>query len=140
MPTMLKSAQDEPEAVARVLEKATPLERRGEVPERIELSVDASAGAAVIVTQLFDPQWRGRWIGADGRAQRATVLPVFMSREGHGWQRIDVPGPGRWTLHLEYVARDVQAGLLISGLSFLVLIGLAFVLRSGRRSLKADQS
>jgi hypothetical protein len=140
LPTILRTADDELEAATGVLEKATPLELRGAIPERLELNLDTSGPAAVIVTQLFDPQWQGRWIGPDGRERPAAVLPVFKSRESHGWQMIDVPGPGRWTLHLEYVARDVQAGLIISGVSFLVLIGLAILLRPGRPSLKAVAS
>jgi hypothetical protein len=50
----------------------------------------------------------------------------------HGWQRVLVPGPGRWTLRLDYVARDVQLGLIVSALSLLVLLGLWIYLGSGR--------
>jgi hypothetical protein len=137
LPTILDSPGDELEAVLRVLGPAVPLELRSQVPERLDLTVDADGPAAVIVSQLSDPQWEGRWIGPDGRAQPAEVLPVFRSPLRYGWQAIHVPGPGRWTLHLEYVARDVQAGLIVSGVSFLVLIGLAVVLRPGHHSLKA---
>ena len=39
---------------------------------------------------------------------------------------------------MEYIAHDVQAGLLVSGVSFLVLIGLGVFLRPGRQPVKAD--
>jgi hypothetical protein len=137
---MLDPLRTEAEQVFGVLKSAMPLDLRTQTPERLELNVDAPGPAAVIVTQLFDPQWQGRWIGPDGRERPAPVVPVFKSLESYGWQMIHVPGPGRWTLRLEYVARDVQAGLIISGLSFLVLIGLAVVLWPGRPSQEAVQS
>jgi hypothetical protein len=141
LPTSLKWPGREPEVVTRVLESARPLELHGQVPERLELKLDADGPAAVIVSQLSDPQWQGRWIGPDGREWPARVLPVFgdWTRHGYGWQIVNVPGPGRWTLRLEYVARDVQAGLIVSGVSFLVLSGLAIVLRPRHHPLKANQ-
>jgi hypothetical protein len=138
LPTILESPAREPEVVTRVLAPGHPLALHSQVPERVELNVEANGPAAVIVSQLSDPQWQGRWIGRNGREQPAQVLPVFGNRSGYGWQTINVPGPGRWTLRLEYVARDVQAGLIISGVSFLVLAGLAILLRPGRPPLKAN--
>jgi hypothetical protein len=140
MPTILDTARGEPEPLARVLESASPLELRSHVPERLELNVDIRGSATVIVSQLFDPQWQGRWVASDGQQQPAAVRRVFKNPGGNGWQMIDVPGPGRWTLRLEYVARDAQAGLTISGVSFLVLLGLAILLRPGRPPVKAVPS
>jgi hypothetical protein len=130
--TMLDAAPGEPEAVLSVLEAAAPLELISRTPEWVELRVVARGGAAVIVSQLADPQWQGRWIGPDGRAQPAPIRPVFRGRGRFGWQAVNVPGPGPWTLHLDYVARDVRAGLIVSGISFLVWLGLAVFLRPRR--------
>jgi hypothetical protein len=131
------SALAEPRDVLRVLESATPLSVRSLRPERLELEVESAGPAAVIVTQLADPQWQARWSGSQGD-RPARIVPVFAGRGEHGWQALTVPGPGRWTLHLEYVARDVQFGLIVSGLSFLVFTATWAFLRPGRPLEKAD--
>ena len=134
---MLEAA-GEPVAVLRVLATAKPLEARSPRPERLDVTVAADGPAMVVVTQLADPQWQGHWIGPDGRERPAPIVPVFKRPGEHGWQAVTIPGPGRWTLRMEYVALDVQAGLLVSGVSFLVLIGLGIFLRPGRPPVKAD--
>jgi hypothetical protein len=102
-------------------------------PERLEVTVEAEGPAAVVLSQLADPQWRGRWVGPAGEGP-ATIVPVFVGPEERGWQALTLPGPGRWTLRLEYRARDVQEGLIVSGLSF--LIGLGVFLRAGPNPLR----
>ena len=77
----------------------------------------------MIVSQLADPQWTARWIGLDGQGEfDGEILPAFRkgSRPG-GWQRVAVPAPGRWTLRLEYDARDVAEGAAISTIAWLSL-------------------
>jgi hypothetical protein len=128
-PTILESAPAEPSAVWRVLEGAEPLEVKTLRPERLEVTVEAVDRAAVIVSQLADPQWQARWVG-NGGAKPAVIVPVFAGRGEHGWQAVELPGPGRWTLHLEYVASDVRIGLMASGLSWLAAV-LIFI-GSGR--------
>jgi hypothetical protein len=140
LPAILDPRQAELEQVDGVLKSARPLDLRAQTPERLEVDVEAGGPAAVIVAQLSDPQWQARWIDPGRGEQQAPVRPVFTDRSGYGWQAVDVPGPGRWTLRLEYVARDVQAGLIISGVSFLVLAGLAILLRPERPRLKAVPS
>jgi hypothetical protein len=121
-------------AVAKVLEvfeSARPLTVQSTRPERLDVTVDVEGerDASVLITQLADPQWEGRWISSEGRERPAQIRPVFRTTGEFGWQAVDVPGPGRWTLHLEYGARDVHMGLIVSGVSFLVLVGLGVVLR-----------
>jgi hypothetical protein len=140
LPAILDPRQTELEVVAGVLKSAIPLDLRTLTPEQLELKVESDGPAAVIVSQLSDPQWQARWIGSDGRQRPVPILPAFTGPSGYGWQFIGVPFPGRWTLRLEYVARDVQAGLIISGVSFLVLIGLAIVLRPRHPPVKAVPS
>ena len=137
-PTILETAKGEPDVVLRVFQSAKPLAIRSPRPERLDVTVEAGGPAALVVTQLADPQWQARWIGPDGRERPAAIVPVFVRPGEHGWQAVTLPGPGRWTLQMEYVARDVQLGLIVSGLSFLVLIGLGVFLRPGRHPVKAD--
>jgi hypothetical protein len=128
-PTILDTVAGEPGPVLRVLDSARPLTVRSERPEQLEVTVEADGPAAVVVSQLADPQWSGRWMEPAGEAA-ATIAPVFTRPDERGWQATTVPGPGRWTLRLDYQARDVRQGLMVSGLSFLIWLG-AF-LRAGR--------
>ena len=92
-------------------------------PEEWTISVATDDPAWVIVSQLADPQWTARWIGLDGQGVlTAEILPAFRrgSRPG-GWQCIAVPASGRWTLRLEYDARDVAEGAAISTVAWLSL-------------------
>jgi hypothetical protein len=125
------------------LGSTVPLETRSARPERLDVAVElepgTAASAVVLVSQLAEPQWRAHWIGIDGRTLPAAIQAVRTNAREWGWQAVKVPGPGRWTLRLEYVARDVQVGLIVSGVSFLVLAGLGIFLRPGNRALKVDQ-
>ena len=90
----------------------------------------------VIVSQLADPQWTARWIGVDGQEERpGEILPAFR-KEGQpgGWQCLAVPPPGRWTLRLEYDARDVAEGAAISTIAWLswMLVALFAAFQSWR--------
>jgi hypothetical protein len=137
-PTILETAGGEPDAVLRVLEPAKRLPVRTVRPERLDVTVEAHGPAAVVVTQLADPQWQARWVGYDGGDRPAAIAPAFVRHGEHGWQAVTVPGPGRWTLQMEYIARDVQAGLIVSGVSFLVLIGLGVFLRPRRSPMRVE--
>ena len=82
-------------------------------PEEWTISVEADEPGWVIVSQLADPQWTARWIGLDGQGEfDGEILPAFRKpgETAGGWQRVEVPGSGRWTLRLEYDARDVVGG------------------------------
>src|SRR5262249_24798632 len=65
----------------------------------------------VMITELFDPEWRGVWFGPNGE-RAAEVLPVFeFPGLSTGWLGVKVPGPGRWTLHLRYEGRTAWMSL-----------------------------
>jgi hypothetical protein len=128
--TILEASTGEPDAVLGVLETAEPLAIRLARPEQLELTLESRGPAVVVLSQLADPQWRGRWLGTSG-TRPAAIAQGFARPHELGWQAVTVPGPGRWTLRMEYQARDVQVGLIVSGLSF--LIGLGIFLRPGRK-------
>ncbi len=121
-PAMLETWDGNLEPLLALFERALPLREETHKTEVMDIPVDAQAPGWIIITQLADPQWRGQWRDRDGGASvAAEILPAFRLRPGDGgWQRVRVPGPGRWTLHLEYVASDVTEGLAISGVSWLV--------------------
>ncbi len=121
-PAILESWDGDIEPLLALFDQAVPLQDESQGTERMDVSVDADAPGWVIVSQLADPQWRARWRDRDGTgASAAEILPAFRRKpNAGGWQRVRVPGPGRWTLHLEYEASDVTEGLAISGVSWLV--------------------
>ena len=104
-----------------LLDVSEPLSGESATPEEWTISVEVDGPAWVIVSQLADPQWTARWIGVDGQEARpGKILPAFR-KEGQpgGWQCLAVPPPGRWTLRLEYDARDVAEGAAISTIAWL---------------------
>jgi len=99
-----------------ILRGAQPLETESSRPEEWTISVSSDEPAWVIVSQLADPQWRARLVDLDRPWEsEREILPTFRrTGESGGWQRVEVPGAGRWTLRLEYDDRDVALGLAVS--------------------------
>jgi hypothetical protein len=125
-PAMLDVWAGGPGPLLELFDRASPLRAEWRSSEHLEVAVDADATGWVIVTQLADPQWKGRWTGRDRQAEVSAEIRSTFRREesGGGWQRVEVPGPGRWTLHLDYVANDVANGLLVSAGAWVVWITL----------------
>jgi hypothetical protein len=125
------------EPLLRLFDGATPLTVHRLESSQVVVTVDAPGEGYVLITQLADPQWRGSWTGAgQAGSLEAEILPTFRRRPGDGgWQRVRVPGPGHWTLRLEYDASDVRQGLAISAAAWLAWTALVVVLeiRSRRR-------
>jgi hypothetical protein len=119
---MLDLWDGELESLLKLFDRANPLREKSHGTELMEVSVEADAPGWLIITQLADPQWRGRWLEGDGQGEMpAEILPTFRRNDREGaWQRVWVPGPGHRKLRLEYVATDVTLGLAISGASWLV--------------------
>ena len=120
-PAMLESWAGDLDPLLELFDRAAPLRAESHGAQLRDVSVDADTPGWVIITQLADPQWRARWLDRSGQEELpAEILPTFRRSDSEGgWQRVRVPGPGRWTLHLEYVATDVTQGLAISSASWL---------------------
>jgi hypothetical protein len=135
-PAMLDAWNGGVLALLDVLDQAKPLETASPSPTRLEVLVEVREPGWVLVSQLADPQWQASWSSrADGRVIQAEILPTFRhERKEVGWQRIRIPEPGRWTLHLEYVADDVRQGIMITAVAWSVWILVlgAWALRSRR--------
>ena len=70
-------------------------------------------------------------LGWRTRRLEREIRPAFRkATESVGWQCIEVPAAGRWTLRLEYDARDVVTGLVIST-DRVDSAGCAVMLRAG---------
>ena len=132
--------------ILAIFDGAEPLVAECSRPEEWTISIDDGEWGWVIVSQLADPQWQARWIGLDGQGEHdAPILPTF--REGAepgGWQRVEAPGPGRWTLRLSYDARDVVEGVMISTIAWVswILVAVSSAIRSvlGRFAPRQDQT
>ena len=136
-PAMLDFWSGDLEPLLELLDRARPLRAESRSTLGLDVAVDADGPGWVIVSQLADPQWVARWSGDWAREERAEVLATFRRKESEGgWQRVRVPGAGRQTLHLDYVARDVTLGLRASALAWVVwgLMLFAVAGRSRNRS------
>jgi hypothetical protein len=106
----------DPRHILRVLRNAAPLSTESRTPEQWTIWIEATVPGWVIVTQLADPNWKARWINRDDTSNtEPEIRPAFRKGvESAGWQCIDVPAAGRWTLRLEYDEHDAAIGLVIS--------------------------
>ena len=130
-----------PLALLDVLKTANPLPSHRDGPEAVEVEVRVLAPGAsmVVLSRTFDPEWRGLWSSGDGDAPHAAKVVKVLG----GWQGVAVPGPGRWTLRLEYEGRAASRGMWISSMAWSVwLMGFVGLRRSKRVTpvLKAGES
>ncbi|WP_406700056.1 hypothetical protein V5E97_14560 [Singulisphaera sp. Ch08] len=116
---ILESRSSQTEHVLQTLRDASPLPIERVSPTQVDVTLDVTGPAFVVVSQLADPQWRARWIGPVGERD-APIRPIFMGKNDVGWQVVETPGSGRWTLRMDYVARDVRIGLIISGIAWVL--------------------
>ncbi|HEX3451054.1 MAG TPA: hypothetical protein VHS97_22560 [Isosphaeraceae bacterium] len=127
-PVRLEESSGDPREILKIIDSAAPLESESARPDELAISVKTDDPAWVIVSQLADPQWTALWVGLDEQGKLAgEILPAFR-RGTHpgGWQRIAVPGSGRWTLRLKYDARDVADGAVVSTIAWLCWLMAAF--------------
>jgi hypothetical protein len=126
----------EPSRVLSALQNAKPLSEHSSRPESLEIFVEAEEPGVVLITQLDHPEWSGRWSGPDGER------PASIVRAYGGWQAVEIPGKGPWTLHLEYLGRDVWTGLKASAIAWTigVLAFLASWWRAAQTKAKAAKA
>ncbi|SIN86173.1 hypothetical protein SAMN05444166_1319 [Singulisphaera sp. GP187] len=123
---ILKSRTSQTEQVFHTLRDATPLPAERVSPTQVNLTIDVAGPAVVIVSQLADPQWRARWVGPEGERD-APIRPIFTAKDDVGWQVVETPDSGRWTLRMNYEARDVRIGLIVSTIAWAVLFLIYFL-------------
>lgn len=115
---ILDSDASQIEHVRSALRDAAPLPVERVSPTQVKATLDVSGPALIVVSQLADPQWRARWVGPGGERD-VSIQPVFGTGDDVGWQAVETPGPtGRWTLRLDYEARDVRLGLIVSAIAW----------------------
>jgi hypothetical protein len=106
---LLESAPPRPLEVARRADESVRI--RAFAPEHIEIEVDASAPALLVLAEAWFPGWTAK---VDGRP--APCVP------GNAWMRV-VPVPqGRVRVELSYSSTYLPAG---AALSLVALLGLA---------------
>jgi hypothetical protein len=119
-----------------IFDRAKPLEAECSRPEEWTISIEDGEWGSVIVSQLYDPQWQAHWIGLDGQGEvDGQILPAFQKKnEPGGWQRVKIPGLGRWTLRLSYDAVDVAEGMAISMIAWVcwIMVAVSTTIRSVR--------
>jgi hypothetical protein len=136
---MLDNWTGELQEILPLFDRAEELPVENVRPEDRTIQVQADEPAGwVIVSQLDDPQWSARWIGRDGQGEfPGSIRPAFRKAgdTAGGWQAIEVPFNGRWSLHLTYEPRDVIEGIGISMVAWIcwAVCALATLLRRRAR-------
>ncbi len=123
-----------PSVLLEAFRDAMPLPADSTTPESESIEVDAPAASMVVLSKTFDPEWRGRWSAPSGEVKDAEVVKVL-----GGWQGVAVPGPGRWTLRLEYPGRAVWIGLAVSGPAWLAWVVAFLRMGAGRRGVEKPE-
>src|SRR5262249_30880030 len=108
----MRAGAGDPAEILKVLERASPLASTSSHPENLEVEVRVQGPAAVVISQLADPEWQALLRGPRGDR------PAVIERVFGGWQAVGVPGPGHWRLVLRYRGRDVAIGLAISAVAW----------------------
>ncbi len=106
----------DPRRVLATLDAARPLPAAATSTTGWLVPLDGTGGT-VMMSVLYDPQWRAAVVGPDGRESVANIRPAFRVGEGGGaWMAIDV-GAGtdpKSALRFAYDAADVRQGLWAS--------------------------
>jgi hypothetical protein len=94
-------------------------------PDRLELRVTAQAPALLVLSEVWDPGWQATVSG--------EPTPVLVAN--HALRALLIP-PGEHPVVLAYDSPGMRLGLVISGLTLLVLVAAA--LWMGRRRARAQ--
>ncbi len=126
--SVLEDWSGDPRQILPLFDRAVSLPAESSSPESWTIPIWASEPGWVIVSQLHDPQWRALWIEQDRELEfEAEVKSAFSKfREPGGWQRVEIPGEGRWILRLEYEPRDVMEGAAIATIAWSSWLVCAF--------------
>lgn len=114
---ILESRASQTEHVLATLRDASPLPIERVSPTQVKVTFDVTGPSLVVLSQLADPQWRARWVGSEGERE-APIRPIFPAKNDVGWQGVETPDSGRWTLRMDYEARDVRIGLIVSAIAW----------------------
>ena len=111
-PAMLDDWSGDPREILEILDLAEPLAAGLATPDEWTISVRDRRPGWVIVSQLADPQWTAH-VDRSGRARCGDErdpagIPQRIAAGGLAASRGS--RAGRWTLRLEYDARDVAEG------------------------------
>jgi hypothetical protein len=107
-------------------ELASPLPVKRPVPEQIVIQDSSKGNELWMIAQWADPSWKAQLLNDQGQQISAKLIAM----EG-GWQGVNVPESGEWTLKLNYQPASATWGLRISGISGIIFMGaLISTLRS----------
>ncbi|AMV39957.1 hypothetical protein [Planctomyces sp. SH-PL62] len=114
-----EESNGDPRPVLDAIDAARPLKAVARAPIEWEISLEGvERPGAVLVSVLYDPQWRAVVVEEGRPGAPANIRPAFrVGKAGGGWMRVAVDGPSApgAVLRLTYDAADVRRGLGASG-------------------------
>lgn len=136
--TLPEEYNGDPRAVLSVLETARPLAAKALSITEWEIRVDSPG--TVMLSVLYDPEWRASLDSPNGSEEVANIRPVFRVGKGGGaWIGVAVnPGAGTGRiLRLRYDAVDVRQGLWASGACWAAwTLAILYAIRRERRGAR----
>ncbi len=107
---------EDPDAIRSVLPNATPLTLEAADPQHRKVDLDARGAEAIVLAVQYEPAWSATWEGEGPQGKRPAELVMAWG----GWMAARVPGPGRWTLRLDYECPELYAGMIVSAAAWVV--------------------
>jgi hypothetical protein len=143
--SMLDEWSGDPLDLLPLFDRAWPLAPESARPEDWTIPVQADERGWVIVSQLDDTQWSAHWTSLDGQGEYDWKIQPAFRKPGQaagGWQAIEVPFTGRWSLRLTYQPHDLVEGTAISIVAWIAwaFTALAAALRRKARRSPAPMS
>lgn len=86
-------------------------------PETLSTTATADGPELWIFAQWADPAWNGILKNSKGEKAQAVIIPL----EG-GWQGVEVPSAGDWTLQLNYAPAYLKSAIISSVAAALIIV------------------
>ena len=106
-----------PKQVDQLAQQAKPLEVTRDNPETVQFKATTTGPELWLISQWAAPGWQAILNEANGPSTSARIIPM-----AGGWQGVEVPAAGTWTLGLRYIPSAYPVGFWISLTAWAVVL------------------